>query len=154
MPVPPCRASWHRGMFPSRSVTPVLGITAEAETECACRDKHFVATNICRDTFVATSLLLSRQNTYLSTEHNFVATKHKTFVATNTYLSRQKYFLATSIILSRQKFCRSKHTFVTAKDVFVATKMIPAAAPANDIRQLLLTLAVSLSPAVEIKAAG
>ena len=45
------------------------------------------------------------------------------------YLSRQNtFFVETNITLSRQKFCRGKHTFV-------ATKMILVAAPANDTRR-------------------
>ena len=34
--------------------------------------------------------------------------------------------------LSRQKFCHDRHTFVVAKDMFVMTKMVLVAAPAND----------------------
>ena len=55
-----------------------------------CRNKTFVATNICRDKhksmLVATNTCFSRQI--------FVAKK---------VLSRQKYFVATNIILSRQR---------------------------------------------------
>ena len=54
-------------------------------------------------------------------------------------LSRQIYFVATKIILSQQKFCCGKNTFVMTKDVFchdihmfVMTKMILVAAPASD----------------------
>ena len=61
-----------------------------------------------------------------------------TFLATNTKV-RLVVVFATNIILSRQKVCCGKHTFVATKDVFrrdkhvfVATKMIPVAAPAND----------------------
>ena len=55
-------------------------------------------------------------------------------VATNIFLSRQnfcrdkKHFVATKIILSLQAyFCRDKRVIV-----FVATKLILVAAPAND----------------------
>ena len=52
--------------------------------------------------------------------------------ATNTCLSRQKnvfcrdksVLVATSIILSRQKFCRGKHIFVTTKDLWQLPPMI------------------------------
>ena len=44
----------------------------------------------------------------------------------------KKYFVMTNIILLQQKFCCGKHTSVRTKDVFVATKIILAAAPAND----------------------
>ena len=80
------------------------------------------------------------------------------FVTTNIILSRQTYFglllqqkcacrdkIVTNIILLRQKFCRSKHTFVVTrrvlsrqtrvccdKDIFVVTKIRLVAAPAND----------------------
>jgi len=58
-------------------------------------------------------------------------------------VSREKY------ILSRQMFCRGKHTFAATKDVFcrekhefwrqktfAATKMILVALPASDSRQV------------------
>ena len=92
----------------------------------------FVATNIifvllkfCRDkhTFVAISILLSRQNTCL--------------------LRQDTSFIATKVFTSRQMFCRDKHSFVATKDVicrvcvvfdktFVATKMILVAVLASD----------------------
>ena len=37
-------------------------------------------------------------------------------------LPRQNIFVATNTFLSRQKFCRDKHTFVAAKDVFCRDK--------------------------------
>ena len=40
--------------------------------------------------------------------------------------------MARNEILSRQRFCSDKHTFVGTNDVFVTTKMILVAAPAND----------------------
>ena len=76
------------------------------------RDKFFVATQkFCRDkhAFVATSILLSRQKTYLSQQirvcrdkSNYVCRDKSMLVATNT----------TSILLSRQNFRRDKQTFV------------------------------------------
>ena len=38
-------------------------------------------------------------------------------------------FVATSLLLSRQKICRGKHTFASTKDVFY---IILVAAPANN----------------------
>ena len=40
--------------------------------------------------------------------------------------------MARNVILLRQRFCSDKHTFVGTNDVFVTTKMILVAAPAND----------------------
>ena len=59
--------------------------------------------------------------------HKYNFCRDKSVVATNMCLSRQNpSFVATNIILSRQAyFCRDKH-------MFVATKMILVAAPAND----------------------
>ena len=48
--------------------------------------------------------------------------------------------VATNIILSRQRFSRDKHIFVTTKDVFVATKMIVVAVPANGIISLTVSV--------------
>ena len=68
--------------------------------------------------FVVTKVCLSRQNA--------VVTK---------VLLQEKYFVATNMF-SQQNFCHIKHTFVTPKDVFVPTKMILAAAPANDTKEV------------------
>jgi len=38
--------------------------------------------------------------------------------AVTKVLSRQKYFVTTNIILSQQKFCHDKHTFVATKDMW------------------------------------
>ena len=76
----------------------------------------------------------------------FVATKHvfcrdkSMLVATNIFSSKHmlvvtKIFVTTNIILLELMFCRSKHTFVVTKDVFVAAKFILVAAPANNRRQ-------------------
>ena len=53
----------------------------------------------------------------------FCLDKH-TFVATNTFLSRQNTsFVPTNVCLSRQNFCLlDKHTFVANKDVFCRDK--------------------------------
>ena len=71
-----------------------------------CRDKSFVATNICRDkhVFVATKASMS-QTKRLPRQTHFCC--DKTLVATGLHLSRQN-------------------------TGFVATKMILVAAPAND----------------------
>ena len=80
-----------------------------------CRDKTFVAVNICRDkhnnnklTFVTQTRVCREKNT------SFVAKKIcLSRINRDTFLLRQAYF------------CRDKH-------VFVATKMILVSAPAND----------------------
>ena len=84
--------------------------------------------NFCRDkSFVFCISYLSRQNklTFVTTKHVFChACRDKyMFVVTNS--CRDKSFVARNTCLSRQKFCRSKHTFV-------ATKIVLVAAPAND----------------------
>ena len=116
-----------------------------------CQDKTFVQTNIFllrqKHNFVATKLL-PRQAYFCRDKHVFVATTkqkteqnkkrlfwhacgNETFVMTNTCLSWQKYFVATNIILSLQKFCHGKHTFVTTKDVFCRDKHVFVAKTAN-----------------------
>ena len=98
----------------------------------------FVATNIIllgqkfccnKHTFVVTNTCLSFQNT------SFVVTKvclsQQNYVCHNKYLLRQKV-CHDKIFLSRLKFCRDKHIFVTTKMYFVATKFILVAAPTND----------------------
>ena len=93
-----------------------------------CRDKSFVARNMC---FVATKVRLPLQNVCRA-KHNFVATKYlccdkhvfvatsilwlrrnTCFVATKIYLWHMfgdKGFVATSILLSRQtRVCRDKN---------------------------------------------
>ena len=79
------------------------------------------------------------------------ACRVKTFVTTELCLSQQNIFVATKLLLW-QNFCHDKHTFVITKDMFchdkhmfvvtkislswqnffVATEMIPVAAPASD----------------------
>ena len=94
-----------------------------------CRDKICLSrqTQFCRaKIFVAWNLLLSRltcvcrNKTPLLSRQKY-ACRDKTFVA-NIILSRQN---AASILLSRQNMCLSRQGFV-------ATKIILAAAPAND----------------------
>ena len=75
-----------------------------------CRDKTFVATNIC---------VCRDKHTFVATIHVFVPIK--VFVVAIVLL-RQKTFVATSILLSR----------LSQTHVFVATKMILVAAPANE----------------------
>ena len=71
--------------------------------------------------FVATKVCLSRKKI------KKILYKHV------LYLSPNNSFVATNLILSRQKFCRNKHTFVATKDLFcrdkafVATKIVLAA---------------------------
>ena len=48
--------------------------------------------------------------------HKYLFGRNKSFVVTNTCLSRQNMsFVATNIILSRQRFCCNKLTFVATK---------------------------------------
>ena len=80
-----------------------------------CRDKSFVATKhvLCRDkSMFAATERLSRQKLCLSRQNIFVATK----------LLSCQIFVATNTCLSRQMFCRDKHTFVATKDVFCRNK--------------------------------
>ena len=101
-------------------------------------------------TLTATKVSLSLQNIFVATKHVFCCDKtclllrqKYAFVATNTcyiVVTNTCYPVATDIILSLQKFCSNKHTFVATKDVlchdkhmFVATKMMLVAGPANDI---------------------
>ena len=70
----------------------------------------FVATNMFIKTFVATTKHLSRQQNFCRDNKTLVATRQNIF--------------------EKRMFCRNKHAF--AKNVFVATKMILVAAPAND----------------------
>ena len=123
-----------------------------------CCDKSFVATNTClsrqtlvchdksmlvttyfchdKHMFAAASILLSQQKTCLSCrKYHFCC--DKSFVATNTCLSRQTLVCHDKThVLSRQKYachniflsrqthvCRGKNTFVTTKDMFVMTNM-------------------------------
>ena len=98
--------------------------------------KHiFVMTN----SFVMTNFYLSQQAYFCRNKHvccdktclwsqQKYACNIQIFVVTKV-LSQQKYFFMTNIMLSWQKFCRSKHTFVATK--LVVTKMILVAAPAS-----------------------
>ena len=52
----------------------------------------------------------------IMTKHVFC--RDKSMLVATKVLSQQKYFVATNIILSRQKFCHSKHAFVETKDTF------------------------------------
>ena len=75
----------------------------------------FVATKhvFCHDkSMLVATKLVARQN-FCRDKHIFVVTKH---------LSRQT-FVATNIILSRQKFCHYKLTFVTTNTSFVAIEV-------------------------------
>ena len=105
-----------------------------------CRDKHnFVAAKL-----AATNKLLSRQKTcfFPRDKHTFVATKIY-FVAINTCLSRQKYacrdktFVATKLCMSLFVTSRKKKRVLSRrkKHMFVATKIILVADPANDTAQ-------------------
>ena len=89
--------------------------------------------------FVATKVtLVCRDKTGLLSQPKYACWDKHVFVALKLFL-RQKYFVATNIILSKQKLCRGKHTFVATKNVcchdkhvLVMTKMILVAAPTND----------------------
>ena len=88
-------------------------------------------------------------------EHVFVATKH-VFCRDNEYTCRDKTFVATNLILSRQAyFCRDKrrvtntcdkHVIIAGKHVFLATKMILVAAPANDTQPFATKFSTVLRP--------
>ena len=76
--------------------------------------------------------------------HKYNFCRDKSFVATNTCLSRENTsFVATKVCLSRQNFCRDKHILSQQKTCFCccdkhkkhATKIILVAAPANDTLQ-------------------
>ena len=91
----------------------------------ACCDKHakhvFVMTKLSsQQIFVATNIILLGQNT------SFVVTKvclsQQNYVCHNKYLLRQKV-CRDKLFLSRLKFCRGKHIFVTTKDVFCRNKI-------------------------------
>ena len=129
-----------------------------------CRDKHvFVATkhDFFRDkSMLAATKVLSRQNydciifvatnTCLSRQTRVC--RDKRMLAATKLLSRQVYFCRDKTrLLSRQtRVCRDKHNFVATKllsrqayvsrdkHVFVATKMILVAVPANDTSPFLL----------------
>ena len=92
--------------------------------------------------FVSTKVCLSRQ-TYFC--------RDKTFVATNIYCDKRNFAYKTSLLMSRQTrvatkvlsrqayFCRDKRRFFATNTclsrqtkIFVSTKMIFVAAPAND----------------------
>jgi len=96
------RAVWPFFSFPGREIS-----LAGAATSII-----FVATKFCRDklSFVATNTCLLKWQ--------------------NVFCRDKSMLAATNTCLSRQKFCRNKHTFVVTKDVFchvihvfVATKL-------------------------------
>ena len=136
------KVSLSRQMFYSGKHTFVAKTRLLSRRKYACRDKTFVVTNIspdkhkllsrqaylCRDkiTFVAKSLLLSQQIRVLLRQTHLLFPQK--------YACRDKSFIAASILLSRQKtgFVATKDEFRRDKHVFVATKMILVAAPAND----------------------
>ena len=103
-----------------------------------CRDKTFIAINICRDKRNFTKLL-SRQACFCRDKHVFCLDKKHLLSLQNFCRDKYLYFCRDKNILSEQKFCRGKHTFVATKHVFcrdkhmfVATKMVLVATPAND----------------------
>ena len=112
-----------------------------ATTHIFCHYKSMLVAT--KYNFVTTTVL-SRQAYFCHDKHVFVMTKHvfchdkyachdkskHVFVTTN--ICCDDFFVKTNIILSRQKFCRSKHTFVATKIMFVA-------APANDPNECLTT---------------
>ena len=96
------------------------------------RDKHV---------FVAKKLLsLPSKDVFCHDKSKLVVTKllsRQNYFGRDKYMSRQKFcrdknmFVATNMLLSRQKdvFCRGKHVLLFFVFVFVATKIIPVAAP-------------------------
>ena len=71
------------------------------------------------------------------TKHVFC--RDKSMLVLTKVLLQQQNIVTANVILLRQKFCCSKHTFVMTKDVFchdkhvfVVTKMMLVAAPASD----------------------
>ena len=67
--------------------------------------------------------MLTKARAWMASGHGLSLAETATsiiFVATKV-LSRQ-IFVATNITLSRQKFCRDKHTFVATKHVFCRNK--------------------------------
>ena len=118
---------------------------------CFCGNKTFVTTNICRDkhNFVMTKCL-SWQAYFCHYKHMFVMTKHvfchnkSTLVKTKllswqTHVCRNKCLLWQMFCHTKYSFCRNKrhalmwqtHVYCD-KHVFVATKIVLVAAPAND----------------------
>ena len=105
----------------------------------SCHKQHFVMTNtflsrqtclflwqnyVCHD-----KIMFVMTKYFCHDKHVFVATS---FVTTSILLSWQTRACHDKINTSRQKFCHNKRTFVVTKDVFVATKIILVAPPAND----------------------
>ena len=112
---PPC--SW-------RELPQVSFLSRQTHVSRVCPDKTrilsrqiFVAMNI-MNTFLATSILLSRQTRLLSRQtcrdkHTFVATKDK-FVATK-HLSRQKLYLWKLPLTKQEYACCDKSMLVATK---------------------------------------
>ena len=115
---------------------------------CVCKYhwRELPQVSFCRD-----RSLSQHKYVFVTTKHVFrreknmiVATKIIMFVATNTCLSRQTFCLdkhtfvvkkdvATNILSRQAYFCREKRR-VCCDKTFAATKMIPVAAPANDMQ--------------------
>ena len=97
-----------------------------------CRDKtmqiFLSRQKFCQDkrNFVATTILSRLKMCFVADAKDFVSEKKRTNFCYDI-ICREKRFVAASILLSWQKdvFCRDKH-------VFVVTKIIRVAAPAND----------------------
>ena len=68
---------------------------------------------------------------FVATKDVFCREKH-VFVETKMSLSRQNYVCRDKSELVATKLCLSRQTFYNVKNMFVATKEILAAAPAND----------------------
>ena len=80
----------------------------------------------------------------------FVVTKHvfchnKSMLVVTKVLSqikirllRQNFCVTTNIILSQQKFCYDKHTFVAPKDMFCCDKLVFAVTKVSFMKSILL----------------
>ena len=124
---------YHRRELPQVSFLSRQTFCCDKQNKCLPRQNtSFVTTKrLLRQIFVTTNIILSRRK--------FCHDK-LTFVATNTCL-----FVVTKHVFwrKRRKICRNKHEvlsrqayFCCDKHVFVATKMILVAAPANDSYQI------------------
>ena len=125
-----------------------------SQKNCFCGNETFVTTNICHDkhNFVMTKCL-SWQAYLCHNKHMFVMTKHvfchnKSMLVKTKLLSWQTHVCCNKCLLW-QMFCHAKYSFCRNKrhalmwqthvycdkHVFVATKFLLVAAPANDTIQ-------------------
>ena len=129
-------------LFPAFYVCSLLSLAAAATNATdmyACCDKTFS-----RQTFVATKIILFRQTRLLLRQKYACRDKHVFgFVATKIFCHDKHNFVTTKFSLGKHTFvattgvlCRDKHVVATntclSQQIFVATKMILAAAPVSD----------------------